>query len=46
VHAQTENKSDDSKDSFYEEAKHTFHQFRKHHMQILLGELSTKVGKR
>jgi len=32
VHAASEDKSDDMKDSFYEELWHRFNQFPKHHM--------------
>jgi hypothetical protein len=36
VHAPSEDKSDDTKDSFYEELEHVFNQFPKYHMKILL----------
>jgi hypothetical protein len=36
VHAPTEEKSDDSKDSFYEELEQVFDHFPKYHMKILL----------
>jgi hypothetical protein len=39
----TEDKSDDTRDSFYEELEHVFNQFPKYHMKILLGELSAEV---
>jgi hypothetical protein len=45
VHAPTEGKSDDMKDSFYEEQEHVFDQFPKYHMKILLGDFSVKVGR-
>jgi hypothetical protein len=35
VHAQTEDKTDDVKDSFYEEMECMFHKFPKYHMKIL-----------
>jgi exonuclease III len=42
VHAQTEEKTDDAKDSFYEELEHVFDKF---HMKILLGDFNAKVGR-
>jgi exonuclease III len=44
VHAPTEDKCDDTKDSFYEELEGVFDQFLKYHMKILLGDFSVKVG--
>jgi hypothetical protein len=38
-------KTDDKKDSFYEELEHVFDQFRKYHMNILLGDFNAKVGR-
>jgi hypothetical protein len=43
VHAPTENKTDDMKDSFYEELECVFHKFPKYHMEILLGDLNAEV---
>jgi hypothetical protein len=43
VHAPTEEKSDDSKDSFYEELEQVFDHFPKYHMKILLGDLNAKL---
>jgi hypothetical protein len=43
VHAPTEDKADDVKDSFYEELERVFDEFPKYHMKILLG--FAKVGK-
>jgi hypothetical protein len=43
-HAPTEDKTDDVKDSFYEELECVFDKFPKYHMKILLGEFSAKVG--
>ena len=34
VHAPSEKKSDDSKESFYEELEQVFHNFPKYHMKI------------
>jgi hypothetical protein len=45
VHAPTEDKTDDVKDSFYEEVECVFDKFTKYHMKILLGDFSAKVGK-
>jgi hypothetical protein len=41
VHAATEHKIDDVKDSFYEE----FHKLNKYHMKILLVDFNAKVGR-
>jgi exonuclease III len=45
VHAPTEEKSDDSKDSFYEELEQVFDHFLKCHMKILLGDFNAKLGR-
>jgi exonuclease III len=45
VHAPTEDKTDDVKDSFYKELEHVFDKFPKYHMKILLGDFSAKVGR-
>ena len=45
VHAPSGEKSDDSKDSFYEELEQDFDHFPKYHMKILLGDMQ-KWGKR
>jgi hypothetical protein len=45
VHAQTEDKTDDVNDSFYEELECVFDTFPKHHMKILLGDFNAKVGR-
>jgi hypothetical protein len=45
VHAPTEDKTDDVKDSFYEGLEHVFDKFPEYHMKILLGDLSAKVGR-
>jgi hypothetical protein len=45
VHAQTEDKIYDVKDSFYEELQHIFHKFPKYHMNSLLGDFSAEVGR-
>jgi len=43
VHASNE-KSEDSKDSFYEEFEQVFNHFPTYHMKILLGDFSAEVG--
>ena len=45
MHAPWEDKSDDSKDSFYEELEQVFHNFSKYHMKILLGDFKKKLGR-
>jgi exonuclease III len=45
VHAPTEDKTDDMKDSFYEELERVVDKFHKYHMKILLGDFNAKVGK-
>jgi exonuclease III len=45
VHAPTEDKTDDAKDSFCEELERVFDKFPKCHMKIVLGDFNTKVGK-
>jgi hypothetical protein len=45
VHAPTEDKTDDVKDSFYEEVESVFDKFPKYHMKSLLGDFNAKVGR-
>jgi hypothetical protein len=45
VYASSEDKSDDLKDSFYEELEGVFDQFPRYHMKILLGDFNAKVGR-
>ena len=45
VHAPSEEKSDEAKDSFYEELEQVFGQFPKYQMKMLLGECNAKVGR-
>jgi endonuclease/exonuclease/phosphatase family metal-dependent hydrolase len=45
MHAPTEEKSDDSKDSIYEELQQVFDHFPKYHMKILLGDFNAKLGR-
>ena len=40
VYAPSEDKSDDSKDSFYEELEQVFDHFPRYHMKILLGDFN------
>jgi len=40
VHAPSEEKSDESKDSFYEELEQVFDQFPKYRMKMLLGDIN------
>jgi len=44
VHASSEEKSDDSKDSFNEELEKMFYHFPKCHIKIVLGDFNAKVG--
>jgi hypothetical protein len=43
IHSQTEDKTDDVKDSFYKELECVYDKFPKYHMKFLLGNLSAKV---
>jgi hypothetical protein len=45
VHAPTEDKIDDVKDSFYKALEHMFNKFPKYHMKILLGEFNARAGR-
>jgi exonuclease III len=45
VHAPTEDKTDDVKDSFYEELESVFDKLPKYHMKILLGDVNAKIGR-
>jgi exonuclease III len=44
-HVPTQDKTDDVKDSFYEEFKCIFDKFPKYHMKIWLGDLNAKVDR-
>jgi hypothetical protein len=46
VHAPTEDKTDDLKDSFYEKLGRVFDKFPKYHMKILLGDFNAKEGRK
>jgi len=43
VHAPSEEKSEESKDTFYEELEQVFDHFPKYHTKILLGDFNEKV---
>ena len=43
MHAPSEEKSDDSKDGFYEELEQVFDHLPKYHMKILLGDFNVKM---
>jgi hypothetical protein len=45
VHAPTEEKSDNSKDSFCEELEQVFNHFPTYHVKILLGKFNAKLGR-
>jgi hypothetical protein len=45
VHAPSGEKSDDSKDSLYEELEQVFDHCTKYHMEILLKDLNAKLGR-
>jgi len=45
VHAPSEDKSNDSKDIFYEELEQVFDHFPRYHMKILIGDFNAKVGR-
>ena len=45
VQAPSEEKSDDSQDSFYEELEQVFDNFPNYYMKILLGDTNAKVGR-
>jgi hypothetical protein len=46
VHASTEEKNDDSLDSFYEKLGQVFNNFPKYHMDILLTYFNTKFARK
>jgi hypothetical protein len=45
VHAPTDDKTDDVKDSFYEELECVFDKFPKYHTKILLRDFNAEVGR-
>jgi exonuclease III len=46
VHAPTEDKENDKKESFYEELEQVFDQFLRYHMKIMLGDFNAKGGRK
>jgi hypothetical protein len=45
VHARKEDKTDDVKDSFYNELECVFHKFPKYHMKIPIGDFNAILGR-
>jgi len=45
VNAPTEEKIDDSKESFYEDLEQVFDHFPDYHMTTLLGDFNSKLGR-
>ena len=45
VHATSEDKRDDSKDSFYVELEQVFYHFPKYYTKIILGDFNAKLGR-
>jgi exonuclease III len=45
VHTPCEDKSNDVKDSFYDEVGHVFDQFSRYNMKILYGDFNVKIGR-
>jgi len=45
VHAPREEKSEESKDSFYDELEQIFYHIPKYHRKILLGNFNAKLGR-
>jgi hypothetical protein len=45
MHAPTEDKDGNIKDSFYKELEQVFDQFPRYHMKILVGDFNGKVGR-
>jgi hypothetical protein len=45
IQAPTDDKTDNVKDSFYEEVEHVFDKLPRYHMKILLGDFNDKVGR-
>ena len=43
MHAPSEEKSDDSKDSFYEKLEQVFNHFSKKNMKIMLGDITANA---
>ena len=45
LRAPSEEKNENSKDSFYGELEQVFHHFPKYHIKILLGDFNAKLGR-
>ena len=45
MYAPSEEKSEESKDNFFEELEQVFYHFTKYHMKILLGDFNAKVAR-
>ena len=45
VHVPSEEKSDDTEDSFYEELEQAFGHFPKYHLKILVGDFNANLGR-
>jgi hypothetical protein len=45
AHTESEGKTDDSKNSFYEELEHVFNHFPRYQTKILLRNFDVKLGK-
>jgi hypothetical protein len=45
IHAPREDKTNDIKNSFYEELEHVFDKFPKYHIKSLLGDFNAKIGR-
>jgi hypothetical protein len=43
VHAPTEDKTDDMKDSFYEKLEHVFYKYPKYHIELVVGDFIAEV---
>ena len=44
MHSPSEEESDNSKDSFYEELEQIFYHFLKYHIKLLLGDFNANWG--
>jgi exonuclease III len=44
VHTPSKDKSDDSKESFYEELEQVFKHFPKYYIKIIMGDFNVKLG--
>lgn len=44
IHASTEEKSEEEKDTFYEEVKHVVRECPKNDIKIIIGDFNAKIG--